>query len=91
MRAAVPRILVSVLAGLALVFAALSATAGASPTLQNASLMLDFTPNAIHSGIYLALARHYDRRNGIRLQVRIPGESTDAISLLSARRVQFAI
>ena len=53
--------------------------------------MLDFTPNAIHTGIYTALARHYDRRNGINLQVRIPGESTDAISLLAAGRVNFAI
>ncbi|MCL2419832.1 MAG: ABC transporter substrate-binding protein [Conexibacteraceae bacterium] len=61
----------------------------ASP--RTASLMLDFTPNAIHTGIYTALARHYDRRNGISLQVRIPGQSTDAVSLLSAGRVNFAI
>jgi ABC-type nitrate/sulfonate/bicarbonate transport system substrate-binding protein len=59
--------------------------------VQSASLMLDFTPNAIHTGIYTALARHYDTANGIKLQVRIPGESTDAISLLSAGRVDFAI
>jgi ABC-type nitrate/sulfonate/bicarbonate transport system substrate-binding protein len=58
---------------------------------QPASLMLDFTPNAIHTGIYTALARHDDTANGIRLQVRIPGESTDAISLLSAGRVDFAV
>lgn len=58
---------------------------------QTASLMLDFTPNAIHTGIYTAIARHDDTDNGIKLQVRIPGESTDAISLLSAGRVNFAI
>ncbi len=28
--------------------------------LPTASLMLDFTPNAIHTGVYAALARHYD-------------------------------
>ncbi len=66
-----------------------ASTAKASP--RPASLILDFTPNAIHSGIYLALARHYDRDNGISLQVRIPGESTDAVSLLAAGRVDFAI
>jgi ABC-type nitrate/sulfonate/bicarbonate transport system substrate-binding protein len=65
--------------------------AGASGQPRNASLMLDFTPNAIHTGIYAALARHYDRQNGIHLQVRIPGQSTDAISLLAAGRVDFAI
>lgn len=63
----------------------------AAKSPQTASLMLDFTPNAIHTGVYTALARHYDTANGIKLQVRIPGESTDAISLLSAGRVDFAI
>jgi putative hydroxymethylpyrimidine transport system substrate-binding protein len=53
--------------------------------------MLDFTPNAIHTGIYMALAQHYDRSNGINLQVRVPGESTDAISLLTAGKVNFAV
>jgi ABC-type nitrate/sulfonate/bicarbonate transport system substrate-binding protein len=68
-----------------------TAAAAAKRQLQSASLMLDFTPNAIHTGIYTALARHYDTANGIHLQVRIPGQSTDAISLLSAGRVNFAI
>jgi putative hydroxymethylpyrimidine transport system substrate-binding protein len=66
-----------------------SQAAAASP--PTASLMLDFTPNAIHTGIYAALAHHYDTTNGIKLQVRVPGQSTDAISLLSAGRVDFAI
>lgn len=87
------------LAGLfAAVALAAGAAAGAAATatatarkLPNASLILDFTPNAIHTGIYTALARHYDTANGIHLQVRIPGQSTDAISLLDAGRVQFAI
>jgi ABC-type nitrate/sulfonate/bicarbonate transport system substrate-binding protein len=63
----------------------------AAATTHTASLMLDFTPNAIHTGIYAALAHHYDTANGISLQVRVPGQSTDAISLLSAGRVDFAI
>jgi len=63
-------------------------SAGPPPT---ASLMLDFTPNAIHAGIYTALGRHLDRAHHIHLQVRIPGQSTDAISLLTAGRVNFAI
>jgi len=68
-----------------------AAAAAAGKRLPSASLILDFTPNAIHTGIYTALARHYDTANGIRLQVRVPGESTDAIALLTAGRVQFAI
>jgi putative hydroxymethylpyrimidine transport system substrate-binding protein len=64
---------------------------GANPVTQPASLVLDFTPNAIHSGIYLALARHYDTANGVKLHVHIPGESTDAIDLLVEGQVNFAI
>lgn len=64
---------------------------GPGVAAKTASLILDFTPNAIHTGIYTALARHYDTANGIHLQVRIPGQSTDAVSLLTAGRVDFAI
>jgi putative hydroxymethylpyrimidine transport system substrate-binding protein len=63
----------------------------ASAVTQPASLVLDFTPNAIHSGIYTALARHYDTANGVNLHVVIPGESTDAIDLLAEGKVNFAI
>jgi ABC-type nitrate/sulfonate/bicarbonate transport system substrate-binding protein len=59
--------------------------------VQNASLVLDFTPNAVHVGIYAALARHLDAGAGLRLHVEVPGASTDAISELEAGRVDFAI
>ena len=49
-----------------------------------ATLVLDFTPNAVHSGIY------YDEA-GIDLTIRQPGESTDAPKLLEAGRADFAI
>ena len=58
---------------------------------RDASLVLDFTPNAVHVGIYTALARHLDTAHGIRLHVEVPGASTDAISELEAGRVDFAI
>jgi putative hydroxymethylpyrimidine transport system substrate-binding protein len=83
--------LIALIAAVLTALAAAGQQAAAAAKLQTASLMLDFTPNAIHTGIYTALARHYDAANGIKLQVRIPGESTDAISLLSAGRVNFAI
>ena len=53
--------------------------------------MLDFTPNAVHAGIYTALHEGYDRDAGVRLQVEQPAESTDSIKLLAAGRVDFAI
>ncbi len=85
--------LAALLAGLTIAAAGGSSTPASASvaSAQKASLILDFTPNAIHTGIYTAIARHYDQRNGINLQVRIPGESTDAVSLLTAGRVNFAI
>ena len=53
--------------------------------------MLDFTPNAVHAGIYTALARGYDRAAGVKLHVIAPSASTDAIRLLETGRVNFAI
>jgi ABC-type nitrate/sulfonate/bicarbonate transport system substrate-binding protein len=34
---------------------------------RDATLLLDFTPNAIHAGIYSALARGYDEAEGVTL------------------------
>ncbi len=56
-----------------------------------ATLVLDFTPNAVHTGIYLALQRGYDRAAGVRLHVIAPSASTDAIRLLETGRADFAI
>lgn len=64
---------------------------GSSSGLRQASLVLDFTPNAVHAGIYSALARHYDVDQGVRLHVVVPSASTDSVKLLEAGRADFAI
>jgi ABC-type nitrate/sulfonate/bicarbonate transport system substrate-binding protein len=83
------------LAALALLTALLAAACGGSHTssskTRSVSLVLDFTPNAIHSGIYMAIARGYDHAAGIDLHVIVPGASTDAIRLLETGRADFAI
>ena len=56
-----------------------------------ATLGLDFTPNAVHAGIYAAVARHYDLAQGVRLHVIAPSASTDSVKLLEAGRADFAI
>ena len=61
------------------------------PQVKDATLILDFTPNAVHSGIYAALAQHYDRDNGVALHVIAPTASTDSIKLLETGKVDFAI
>jgi putative hydroxymethylpyrimidine transport system substrate-binding protein len=62
-----------------------------SRTLADATLVLDFTPNAAHAGIYSAIARGYDRAAGVRLHVQVPGASTDSAKLLLDGRVAFAV
>jgi putative hydroxymethylpyrimidine transport system substrate-binding protein len=65
---------------------------GAEPGAPDgATLLLDFQPNAVHTGIYAALARGLYRRGGVALKVQQPGASTDAPKLLASHRVEFAI
>jgi putative hydroxymethylpyrimidine transport system substrate-binding protein len=79
----------------AILTAALLAACGGGHTsaakTRSVSLVLDFTPNAIHTGIYTAIARGYDHDAGIDLHVIVPSASTDAIRLLETGRADFAI
>ena len=56
-----------------------------------ATLLLDFQPNAVHTGIYMATARGYDSALGLDLRVRVPSDSTDAVRLLVSGRADLAI
>jgi len=83
---------------LAVLLASLAAVAGCAPTggeggrpERDVRLVLDFTPNAVHAGIYLAVERGYDQAEGITLRVEPPSSSTDNIKLLRADRVDAAI
>jgi len=64
---------------------------GAPSGASGADLVLDFTPNAVHAGIYAALAEGYYSDRGVDLTVREPSASTDAPKLLEAGRADFAI
>jgi NitT/TauT family transport system substrate-binding protein/putative hydroxymethylpyrimidine transport system substrate-binding protein len=84
-----------VAASLAAVLAALALTAcgdGAEPGApRGATLILDFTPNAAHAGIYAALEEGLYTDSGVDLDVREPSSSSDAPKLLEAGRAEFAI
>jgi ABC-type nitrate/sulfonate/bicarbonate transport system substrate-binding protein len=58
---------------------------------ERARLVLDFQPNAVHAGIYLALERDFDDAEGVTLSVAAPSSSTDSVKLLLSGRTQFAI
>ena len=83
------------LANVALVSAAIAVAGGCGGTTDrpetDATLLLDFEPNAVHSGIYSAIARDYDDAEGVHLKVRAPSSSAAGLKLLLAGRAQFAI
>jgi putative hydroxymethylpyrimidine transport system substrate-binding protein len=59
--------------------------------MTKATLILDFTPNAVHAGIYRALAAGYYRRENIDLQVVQPGATVEPLGLVDAGRAQFGL
>lgn len=80
--------------GVLAAFAALlagCATTGTDRPGADATLVLDFTPNAVHAGIYSAVARDYDSAEGVGLRIREPSSSTEGLKLLLAGRAQFAV
>ena len=58
---------------------------------SDATLLLDFQPNAVHTGIYTAIERGYDSALGVNLRARVPGNSTDSVKLLASGRADLAI
>jgi putative hydroxymethylpyrimidine transport system substrate-binding protein len=65
---------------------------GAEPGApKGATVVLDFVPNAVHTGIYAAEAEGFYEDEGVDLKIQPPGESTDAPKLLAAGKVELAI
>jgi putative hydroxymethylpyrimidine transport system substrate-binding protein len=78
---------------------ALQACGGSTQTGPNPSpqkpaqitLVLDFTPNAVHAGIYRALAAGYYRARGIELHVIAPGATQEPLAMVDAGQAQFGL
>ncbi len=68
-----------------------SSTAARARPLRPATLILDFVPNAVHAGIYRALAAGYYREQGIDLRVVTPSATTDTLKLIDAHSAQFGL
>jgi putative hydroxymethylpyrimidine transport system substrate-binding protein len=64
---------------------------GSSARPTKATLILDFTPNAVHAGIYRALAAGYYRRENIELHVIEPTSTQETLKLIDAGRAQFGL
>jgi putative hydroxymethylpyrimidine transport system substrate-binding protein len=65
---------------------------GAEPGApKGATLVLDFQPNAVHSGIYAAQANGYFGDAGLDLNIQEPSSTADSPKLLEAGRANFAV
>lgn len=58
---------------------------------KNATLVLDFIPNAVHAGIYRAQAAGYYEDEGINLKVIQPTSTADTLRLIDAGKADFGI
>jgi ABC-type nitrate/sulfonate/bicarbonate transport system substrate-binding protein len=75
----------------AAVFAIVLAACGGGGSTKRATLLLDFTPNAVHTGIFSTVVRGYDRDAGVRLRVQVPSSSSDSTKLLLSGRADLAV
>ncbi|HEY5390381.1 MAG TPA: ABC transporter substrate-binding protein [Solirubrobacteraceae bacterium] len=66
-------------------------SSGPSSARRQATLILDFVPNAVHAGIYRALVAGYYRGDGVDLAVEPPGSTSTAIQLVEAGKAQFGL
>jgi putative hydroxymethylpyrimidine transport system substrate-binding protein len=65
---------------------------GAEPGApEGATLVLDFQPNAVHSGIYAAQANGYFENEGMDLHIQEPSSTADSAKLLETGRADFAV
>jgi putative hydroxymethylpyrimidine transport system substrate-binding protein len=85
------RFLAALLVAAALTLSACGMSDEGGASDQTATLLLDFQPNAVHTGIYMATTHGYDEALGVHLRVRAPSDSTDAVKLLVSGRTDFAI
>lgn len=67
-----------------------AATGGPVPS-TTLGLTLDFAPNAVHSGLYVAQQDGTLERAGVNLRIRVPGSGADGAKLLAAGRTDLAI
>ncbi len=61
------------------------------PHRRAVTLILDFIPNAVHAGIYDAIAAGYYRRENIDLKVIQPTSTADTLKLIDAGKAQFGL
>ncbi len=73
------------------VAAACGGSSGDAGGLKKVSVMLDWTPNTNHAGMYLARAKGYYRRAGLDVRFLEPGQGADPNQAVGAGTVDFGV
>jgi ABC-type nitrate/sulfonate/bicarbonate transport system substrate-binding protein len=68
-----------------------AAPARSAAALKKVTLILDFIPNAVHAGIYRAIAAGYYKQQGIDLNVIQPTSTADTLKLIDAGKADFGL
>ena len=55
------------------------------------TLALDFTPNAVQAPVFTASREGFDRKHGVRLTIREPGQGPDGVKLVASGRAELAL
>jgi ABC-type nitrate/sulfonate/bicarbonate transport system substrate-binding protein len=58
---------------------------------KQVTLLLDWTPNTNHSGIYIAQAKGWYKKAGLDVKIIEPGQDSNATQMLATGKVDFAI
>lgn len=59
--------------------------------LEEISIMLDWYPNAVHSGIFYAKEKGYFEEEGLNVSIEMPAETNDPLKLVATGKVDLAI
>ncbi len=64
---------------------------GEEKPLRDLDVVLDWYPNALHAFLYVAMEKGYYEEEGLRIHIRFPSNTNDAISLVAAGRAEIGL
>ena len=64
---------------------------GNSNELKELDVVLDWYPNALHAFMYVAIEKGYYEEEGLKVNIRFPSNSNDAISLVAAGQADIGL
>lgn len=59
--------------------------------LRDVDVVLDWYPNALHAFMYVAMEKGYYEEEGLRVQIRFPSNTNDALSLVAAGKAEIGL